>query len=140
MPSVLKSPAVNRFNSTQFDPDRCRTNDRQKEVGEIPMTKVAVLVELKAKPGKEQELATLLVNDQPIIAAEPFTVGWSVLRPDPQTFVIFHAFDGEDGLQAHMSGPIAAALLARVDELLAEPPQLRQAEVLVDLPPIENAH
>ena len=97
------------------------------------MTKVAVLVELKSKPGKEQALATLLINDQPLIAAEPFTVSWFVMRLDLQTFIIFHAFDGEDGLQTHMSGPIAAALLARADELLAEPPQLRQAEVLADL-------
>jgi quinol monooxygenase YgiN len=97
------------------------------------MTKVAVLVELKAKPGKEQELATFLINEQQLIAAEPFTVSWFVMRLDAQTFTIFHAFDGEDGLQTHMNGPIAAALLARADELLAEPPQLRQAEVLVDL-------
>ena len=33
------------------------------------MTKVALLVELKAKSGKEQELATLLINEQPLILA-----------------------------------------------------------------------
>jgi quinol monooxygenase YgiN len=100
------------------------------------MTKVAVLVELKAKPGKEQELATFLIDEQPLIAAEPFTVGWFAIRLDPQTFAILHAFDGEAGLQAHLSGPSAAALLARADELLASPPQLRQAQVLADLLPI----
>jgi quinol monooxygenase YgiN len=99
------------------------------------MTKVAVLVELKAKPGKEQELATVLINERPLIAAEPFTVSWFVMRLDDRTFTIFHAFDGEVGLQAHLSGPIAAALLARADELLSAPPQLRHAEVLVDLLP-----
>jgi quinol monooxygenase YgiN len=92
-----------------------------------------VLVELKAKLGKEQALATFLTDEQPLIAAEPFTVSWFVMRLDAQTFTIFHAFDGEAGLQTHLSEPIATALLARADELLAEPPQLRQAQVRVDL-------
>jgi quinol monooxygenase YgiN len=100
------------------------------------MTKVALLVELKAKLGKEQELATFLINERPLIAAEPFTLAWFVLRLDTQTFAIVHAFDGEAGLQAHMEGAIPAALMARAEELLAEPPQLRHSEVLADLLPI----
>lgn len=38
------------------------------------MTKVALVVELKTKPGKEQELATFLTSEQPLVAAEPATV------------------------------------------------------------------
>jgi quinol monooxygenase YgiN len=99
------------------------------------MTKVALLVELKAKPGKEQELATFLINEQPLIAAEPATVGWFVVRLDIQTFAIFHTFNEEAGLQSHLNGPIPAALMAIADNLLAEPPQIRHADILADLLP-----
>jgi len=38
-----------------------------------PMSKVALFVELKAKPGKQEELAALLASAQPLAVAEPST-------------------------------------------------------------------
>ena len=96
------------------------------------MTKVALLVELKAKPGQEEKLATFLTGAQPLAAAEPGTVVWFAVRLDAQTFAIFDAFNGEAGRQAHLSGPIATALMAHAAELLASPPQIRKADVLAD--------
>ena len=96
------------------------------------MTKVALYVELKAKPGKEQAVADFLAGARPLALAEPGTAVWFAVRLDPQTFAIFDAFNDDAGRQAHLNGPIAAALMAHADELLAAPPQIRHADVLAD--------
>ena len=57
------------------------------------------------------------------------------MRMGPSTFGIFDAFADDAGRQAHLAGPIAAALMANAAELLAEPPQIEQVELLaVKLP------
>jgi quinol monooxygenase YgiN len=55
---------------------------------------------------------------------------WFALRLGPSTFGIFDAFPDESGRQAHLTGPIAAALMAQAANLLAEPPAIERADVL----------
>ncbi|MGC1301483.1 MAG: antibiotic biosynthesis monooxygenase [Caulobacteraceae bacterium] len=99
------------------------------------MTKPALLVQLKAKPGKEGELASFLTSARPLAEAETGTLAWFAIRFTPDTFAIFDAFADDQGLEAHLDGPIAAALSGRADELLAEPPKILRAEVLADTLP-----
>jgi quinol monooxygenase YgiN len=96
------------------------------------MTKLALYVELKAKAGKEDEVAQFLTSAQALVAAEPDTIAWFAVRYDNSTFAIFDAFDNEPGRQAHLSGKVAAALMARAGELLETPPQIKRPEVLAD--------
>jgi len=98
------------------------------------MTKVALLVELKAKPEKAEEVARFLADAQPLAVAEPSTLTWYAARLSADTFMIFDTFSDDAGRQAHLGGPIAAALMAHADALLASPPQIRQADVLADKP------
>jgi quinol monooxygenase YgiN len=97
------------------------------------MTKVALLVALKAKLGKEQELATFLTAQQSMAAVEPGMLAWFFVRLDAQTFALFDVFNEDADRQAHLSGSMAAALMPRADELLASPPLIRHADVLADL-------
>jgi quinol monooxygenase YgiN len=55
---------------------------------------------------------------------------WFALRTDETTFWIVDAFASEADRQAHLNGPIAAALMANADKLLATPPEIMPAEVL----------
>jgi quinol monooxygenase YgiN len=48
----------------------------------------------------------------------------------PSTFGIFDAFPNEAGRQAHLSGRVAAALMAKAPELLAKPPAIEKIDVL----------
>ena len=48
----------------------------------------------------------------------------------PSTFGIFDAFPDEQGRQAHLSGKVAAALMAKAPELLAKPPVIEKVDVL----------
>jgi quinol monooxygenase YgiN len=96
------------------------------------MTKVALYVELTAKHGREDELASFLKSAEGLVAQEPRTVAWFAIRFDQRTFAIFDAFDSEDGRNAHLDGKVAAALMARAEILLDSPPKIRNPEVLAD--------
>jgi quinol monooxygenase YgiN len=94
------------------------------------MVKVALFVRLEAKPGKEAEVEKFLMDGLPIVQGEPATVAWFGLRLGPSTFGIFDAFPDEEGRRAHLSGQVAAALMAKAPELLAKPPEIVKVDVL----------
>ncbi|NJN70625.1 MAG: antibiotic biosynthesis monooxygenase [Nitrospira sp.] len=94
------------------------------------MVQVALFVRLKAKPGKEADVAQFLESGLALANQEATTPIWFALRLGPATFGIFDAFADEAGRKAHLAGPIAAALMAKASELLAEPPQIEQVDVL----------
>ena len=94
------------------------------------MVKVALFVRLEAKPGKEAEVEKFLMGGLPIVQGEPATTAWFAIRLGPSTFGIFDAFPDEEGRQAHLSGQVAAALMAKAPELLAKPPEIEKVDVL----------
>ena len=94
------------------------------------MVNVALLVRLRAKQGKENEVAKFLEGALPVAQGESQTPVWFALRLGPSEFGIFDAFANEAGRKAHLSGPIAAALMAKAPQLLAEPPKIEQVDVL----------
>jgi quinol monooxygenase YgiN len=94
------------------------------------MVKVALFVRLEAKPGKEKEVESFLLSGLPIVQAEPATTAWFGIRLGPSTFGIFDAFPDEAGRQAHLTGRVAAALMAKAGELLAKPPSIENVDVL----------
>ena len=94
------------------------------------MVKVALFVRLEAKPGKEADVESFLRGGLPIVQKEPATIAWFGIRFGPTTFGIFDAFLDEAGRQAHLSGQVAAALMAKAPELLAKPPVIEKVDVL----------
>lgn len=96
------------------------------------MSKVALLVQLHAKPGKAADLAAFLESARPLAQQEAQTVSWYAVQLGEDRFAIFDTFNDDAGRQAHLGGPIAAALMGKADELLASPPQIEQATVLAD--------
>jgi len=94
------------------------------------MIKAALFVRLEAKPGKEAAVENFLRDGQAIVEEEPATIAWFGIRLGPTTFGIFDAFPDEAGRQAHLSGKVAAALMAKAPELLAQPPVIEKVDVL----------
>lgn len=94
------------------------------------MDRLALLALLEAKAGKEKELEDFLKSALPLAQQETGTTSWYALRLGPNRFGIFDTFKGEDGRNAHLSGPIAKALMAKAEELLAKPPQIDKVELL----------
>ncbi len=94
------------------------------------MVKTALFVRLEAKPGKEEEVANFLKGGLALVEQEPATTAWFGIRLGPSTFGIFDAFPDEAGRQAHLSGKVAAALMAKAPELLAQSPVIEKVDVL----------
>lgn len=94
------------------------------------MVSVGLYVRLEAKPGKEAEVAQFLRSGLPLAQAEPATITWFALQMGKSTFGIFDAFENESGRQAHLTGQIAAALMAKASELFSQAPSIEKVDVL----------
>ncbi len=91
---------------------------------------VALFVRLEAKSGKEAEVEKFLRGGLSLVQQEPDTTAWFGIRLGPTTFGIFDAFPSEAGRQAHLSGQVAAALMAKASELFSQPPSIEKVDVL----------
>lgn len=94
------------------------------------MVNVGLFVRLEVKPGKEKEVESFLRQGLQLVNEEPATTAWFAIRMGPSTFAIFDAFPDEAGRQAHLSGKVAAALMAKAPELLVEGPSIEKVDVL----------
>lgn len=99
------------------------------------MDKFALLALLEARPGKEKEVEEFLKSAQPLAAAEPGTTTWYAVKLGPAKFGIFDTFKDEAGRNAHLSGEIAKALMAKANELLAKPPLIEKLDILASKTP-----
>src|SRR5205823_8478368 len=94
------------------------------------MVKKAIAAKLVAKPGKEAEVEALLTSALSLANQEPLTVTWYAIKFSENTFGIFDTFESDEGRDAHLNGQIAAALMAKADELLAEPPHIEKVDLV----------
>jgi quinol monooxygenase YgiN len=106
------------------------SGDVRDRKGETIMLKLALLVRLEAKPGRESDVMAFLEAGLALANQETTTPLWFALRLGPTTFGVFDAFTGESGRQAHLDGPIAQALMAKAPELFATPPIIERIDVL----------
>ena len=58
---------------------------------------IGLLVIMKAKEGKEQEVKEFLLGGLSLVNAEPKTVSWFAFQIDEQTFGIYDTFEAEEG-------------------------------------------
>ena len=94
------------------------------------MVSKALVVKMIAKDDTQDEVAGFLAGALELANAESGTLIWMALRTDDSTFWIVDAFPGDTERQAHLDGPIAAALMENADRLLASPPEILKADVL----------
>lgn len=88
-------------------------------------------VRLDAKPGKEKEVESFLKSAEALVQQEPQTTAWFAIRMGSSSFGIFDVFADDSGRQAHLSGKVAAALMAKAPELLSKPPGIEKIDILV---------
>ena len=94
------------------------------------MPKLALYAHLQPKPDKVAEVEALLKSAVAMAEQEPDTVTWYAFAEDTGSFGIFDTFETEDARNAHLNGPIAKALMARADELLAQPPSIHKIRLI----------
>jgi quinol monooxygenase YgiN len=99
------------------------------------MVKVALVVRLVARPGKEADVRELLAGAQALVRAEPFTPAWFALSVAHGVFYIVDAFKNEGDREKHLAGSVAQLLMTEIADLLAEPARIEKADVIgVKLP------
>lgn len=94
------------------------------------MVTVGLWVSLKAKPGKEDDVARFLEGGRALVDQEPETTAWFAVRLSSSEFAIFDVFPDDSGRQAHLSGKVAEALMAQAPDLFAQPPDIKQVDVI----------
>jgi quinol monooxygenase YgiN len=96
------------------------------------MVSKALYVRLEAKPGKEAEVASFLKSAEALVNQEPGTTAWFAIQMSATTFGIFDVFADDAGRDAHLSGPVAQALMAKAADLFAIAPTIDKLDVLAD--------
>ncbi len=81
---------------------------------------IGLLVIMKAKPGKEQDVKNFLLGGLKLVNQEPQTVSWFAFQIDSKTFGIYDTFEVEEGRKAHLTGEVAKALLVNAGDLLED--------------------
>ncbi|GAC1359587.1 MAG: hypothetical protein NVSMB3_07150 [Acidobacteriaceae bacterium] len=94
------------------------------------MAKFALYVPLKARPGKESEIEAFLKQGAEMAEKESGTASWFGLKEGNPHYAVFDTFDDAEGRDAHLSGEIAKAVMAKASELFSEPPQIHKIDVL----------
>ena len=92
--------------------------------------KRALYVRMEAKPGREEEVAQFLRDGLALVDEEPGTLLWFGVRLSQTGFAIFDAFENDESRDAHLSGKVAAALMAKAPDLFASAPAIEKADVL----------
>ncbi len=94
------------------------------------MVKLALLVRLEAKPGKEAEVENFLKGGVELVRQEPDTKTWYALKLGSGTYGIFDTFEDESGRQAHLSGKVAEALMAQAADLFSAAPVIEKVDLI----------
>lgn len=76
-----------------------------------PTLTASLVVKLVAKDDTAEEVGEFLAGAVQLANDESGTIVWFALRTDQTTFWIVDAFASEGECQAHLDGPIAAALM-----------------------------
>jgi quinol monooxygenase YgiN len=96
------------------------------------MVNLGLLVRLEAKSGKDAEVEEFLKSALPMVRQEAATTAWFAIRFGRSEYGIFDVFPDEAGREAHLTGPVAKALMEQADVLFAEPPRIQKLNVLAD--------
>lgn len=94
------------------------------------MLSLGHFVRLEAKPGKEKDVAAFLKQGVEMANHEATTPVWFAIRLGPSTFAVVDAFHDEAERQAHVTGPIAKALMAKAPELFTATPVIEKTDIL----------
>lgn len=92
--------------------------------------KKALWVPLHVKPGKEAEVEAFLKGGLDLVMGEPGTTTWYAVKMAPSMYGIFDTFADDAGRDAHLNGKVAAALMAKAGDLLAQPPKIEKLDIL----------
>lgn len=93
-------------------------------------TNVALLVRLEANREKNPPSKIFSTAVCPSSRMSPQPPRGTPSNLGPSTYGIFDTFADDAGRQAHLTGKVARALVAKASELFSKPPQIEKVDVL----------
>jgi quinol monooxygenase YgiN len=98
------------------------------------MAKFALLVELKAKPGKESEVEAFLGKEAALVRGEPGTLSWHAAKVEGESGIyrIFDTFNDEVAREAHLNGEAGQELAANAEKLFSVAPKIYKLQVFAE--------
>lgn len=86
------------------------------------MAKFALLVEMKAIPGKDAEIVAFLEKEASLVRGEPGTLTWHAAKIEGETGIyrVFDTFDTEAAREAHLNGEAGQEFVEKAGELFSE--------------------
>ena len=96
------------------------------------MVKFALLVELKAKSGREAEVESFLEKEATLVRGEPGTRSWHAakIEGEPGLYRVFDTFDDEAAREAHLNGQAGQELVDKAEELFSVAPKVHRLQVV----------
>jgi quinol monooxygenase YgiN len=94
---------------------------------------------MHAKQGKDAAVEDLLLSTLALVQNEPDTTAWFAIRFGRGEYGIFDVFPDDAARDAHLRGPVAAALNHRTGDLFDAAPRIQRLEVLAQKLPIVSA-
>jgi quinol monooxygenase YgiN len=96
------------------------------------MAKFALLVELKAKPGRESEVEAFREKEATLVRGEPGTLSWHAWKVEGEAGVyrIFDTFEDEAAREAHLAGEAGQELAANAEKLFSVAPKVNRLQVV----------
>src|SRR6185295_19935474 len=91
-----------------------------------------LLVRLQVKSGLDEQVENFLTSALPLVQQEPATTAWFAIHFGGSEYGIFDVFPNDAGRDAHLSGPIAKALMANAEALLVAAPSIQKIEILAE--------
>ena len=88
-----------------------------------------------AKPEKRGELLKILAAQVDPTRSEPGNINYNFHcdKNNPNIFVFYENFVDQAALDSHLKMPYLKPLMSRLEELVAEPVDIRHLELLCDL-------
>ena len=98
------------------------------------MAKYALLVELKAKSGKEAEVEAFLEKEASLVRDEPGTLSWHAAKVEgePGVYRVFDTFNDEAGREAHLNGEAGQELVEQAEKLFSAAPKVYRLQVVAE--------
>ena len=103
------------------------------------MATSGLLVRMDAKSGRDHDVEAFLRSTLPLVADEPGTTAWFAVRFGRGEYGIFDAFSDDAARQAHLEGPVAAALRQRIGDLLEAPLRIQKVGIIAEKMPVVAA-
>ena len=102
------------------------------------MVTAGLLVRLEVKPGKDAEVEAFFRSALRKVQNEPATTAWFSVRFGRSEYGIVDVFPDDAGRQAHLTGPVARALMERAGDLFTASPVIRKIGVLASKLPLST--